>query len=57
MQKDLDTYLIEALKKLETAYSEITKAQSYNQESERIKLLSELVKEQVKNEDTSSATC
>ena len=56
MQKELDTYLIEALKKLDKAYSEISKTQPFNKEAEKMKLLCELIKEQVKNEDTSSAT-
>ena len=55
MQKELDNYLSVALKRLEKAYSEITKTQTYNEEAQNIKVLSELIKEQVKNENSSSA--
>lgn len=41
---------------LEKAQEEIRRTQSYNQESERMDLLKELVKEQLKNEDSSHST-
>ena len=56
MQKELDNYLSVALKRLEKAYNEITKTQTYNEEAQNIKLLSELIKEQVQNENSSSTT-
>lgn len=56
MQKELDNYLSVALKRLEKAYNEILKTQGYNQEAERVQLLKELVKEQVKNENSSNTT-
>lgn len=56
MQKELDNYLSVALKRLEKAYNEITKTQTYNQEAQNIQVLSELIKEQVQNENSSSAT-
>ena len=52
MQKELDSYLSTALLKLEKAYGEILKTQSYNEEAERLQLLKELVKEQLKNENS-----
>ncbi len=45
-----------ALKKLEQAYQEIVKTQPYNQEAETIKLVAELAKEQIKDENSYSAT-
>lgn len=56
MQKELDNYLSAALKRLEKASSEILKTQSYSKEAEKIQMLKELVKEQIKNENTRSAT-
>ena len=56
MQKELDSYLSTALLKLEEAYKQIVKTQSYNEEAERVQLLKELVKEQVKNENSSNPT-
>ncbi|MNY76288.1 hypothetical protein D3C86_2158290 [compost metagenome] len=56
MQKELDNYLAAALKRLEKAYNEISKAQTYNTEAENVKLLTELVKEQIKNENSHPAT-
>lgn len=56
MQKDLDNYLVLALKRLEEKYQEALKTQTYNQETENLKLLIELTREQVKNENSSSST-
>lgn len=56
MQQDLDSYLSVALKRLEQAYNELTNSQPYDEEAEKLKLLAELAKEQVKNENSHSAT-
>lgn len=56
MQKELDNYLSAALKRLEKAYNEILKTQSYNKDAERVQLLKELVKEQVPNENSGNTT-
>lgn len=56
MQKELENYLSLALKRLEQAYREILKTQGYSQEAERMQLLKELIKEQVKNENTHHTT-
>lgn len=47
MDKDLEIKLKTALEKLEIAYTELKKTQGYTQETENIKLLAELVSEQV----------
>lgn len=54
MQKELDTYLVQALQKLEAAHDKILKTQGYNTEAEKMQLLRELIKEQVKNENSSN---
>jgi len=51
-QAELDSYLSTALKKLEKAQEEILKTQTYNDEVERLQILKELIKEQVKNENS-----
>jgi hypothetical protein len=56
MQNELDTYLAVALKKLEKACAEVMKTKGYSKETEKMKMLQELVKEQVKNENSGSAT-
>ncbi len=56
MQKELDNYLSQALKRLEKAHTEILKTQTYNKDVQKIQLLKELVKEQIKNENPSSST-
>lgn len=48
-------YLAVALKRLETAYKEILKSQGYSKEVERIKILAEMVKEQLPHENTNSS--
>jgi hypothetical protein len=52
MQKELEYQLSKALQKLETAQADLQKTQGYSQETERLQLLKELVKEQLQNEDT-----
>lgn len=56
MKKEEGSYLSVALKRLEKAYSEILKTQGYTAETEKVKFLQELVKEQVGNENTRPAT-
>jgi hypothetical protein len=45
-----------ALKRLEKAYKEVVKTQGYNEETEKIKILAEIVKEQTPHENSSTAT-
>lgn len=52
MSQDLESYLKNALKKLESAYSEILKTQGYDENSEKLRLLCELTREQVQSENT-----
>lgn len=55
MNNELENYLSVALKRLEKAYKEVVKTQGYNEESEKLKLLAELVKEQGPHENSSSS--
>ena len=48
--------LKEVLVRLEKIAEEVTKTQGYTQETEKLKILVELTREQVKNEDTHSPT-
>jgi hypothetical protein len=56
MSDELENYLSTALKRLEKAYKEVLKTQGYNEQSEKLKILTELVKEQGHHENSSSAT-
>jgi len=55
MAQDLEKYLKDALKRLEKASQELLKTQGFNEETETLKLLTELVREQVPHEDSHSA--
>lgn len=53
---ELENYLTVALKRLEKAYREIIKTQGYNAEAEKLRILTEIVKEQGGNENFSNPT-
>jgi hypothetical protein len=44
-----------ALKRLEKAYKEVLKTQGYNEQTEKLKLLAELIKEQGDYENSSNS--
>lgn len=54
MNSELESYLTVALKRLEKAYKEVLKTQGYNEQTEKLKLLAELVKEQGNHENPSN---
>ncbi len=56
MQKELESYLVKALEKLEEATALISKEKIYDADIELMKILCELTKEQVKNENSSHPT-
>jgi hypothetical protein len=56
MNQELDAYLAAALKKLEEACAQLLKTQAYTKDTEKMKMLYELAKEQVKNENTRHPT-
>jgi hypothetical protein len=56
MQSEYRHHFSSVLKKLEKAYSEIVQTNGYNKKSERIKILSELIREQLQNENTDHST-
>jgi len=51
MNEELESYLAVALKRLEMAYKEVLKTQGYNEQTEKLKLLTELIKEQGAHEN------
>lgn len=53
MSQELEKHLKQALLRLEKAYAEILKSQGYNEDTEKLKMLCELTKEQITNEDHS----
>ncbi|MCX7977515.1 MAG: hypothetical protein N2578_00775 [Bdellovibrionaceae bacterium] len=55
MESSLQNHLIAALKRLDKAYQEVIKTQGYLQEAEKIKMLQELIKEQVRDENSCSS--
>lgn len=57
MSQDLEQYLKAALLKLEIAYQDHLKTKIYDDDGEKLKILIELVKEQLPNENSSSPTC
>ena len=56
MAQELEAYLQQALKRLEKATEEVMKTHGFTAETETLKLLTELVREQVTHEDSHSAT-
>ena len=56
MSENLESYLNLALQRLEKVYEEVLKTQGYTHETEKLKMLLELTREQVGHEDSNSAT-
>ncbi len=56
MDKKLENHLEAHLKKLELAYRKILETQGYNRETEKIRILQEMIKEQTRNENTLHTT-
>lgn len=56
MSQELEGYLQLALKRLENAYQEVLKTQGYTADTEKLKMLIELAKEQVPNENSRSTS-
>jgi hypothetical protein len=55
MSQDLEKYLKTALQKLEEAQAKHMKTKVYDSESEKLKILIEMIKEQMPHENTGSA--
>lgn len=53
MSSDLEHYIGLAKKRVEKVYLQILKDYGYSQETEKVKILLELIKEQVKDENSS----
>jgi len=56
MSQDLEKHLQTALQRLEKAYEEILKTQGYTRDTEKLKMLVELTREQVRHENTRPST-
>lgn len=56
MDKKVETHLQLQLEKLEKAYKQVLETQGYNKETERIRILQEMIREQTRNENTLSTT-
>jgi hypothetical protein len=52
MSQDLEHYLTLALQRLEKAYEEILKTQGYTRDTEKLKMLVEMTREQVNDENS-----
>jgi hypothetical protein len=52
MQSEYKHHFSSVLKKLEKSFSELVQTNGYNKKSERVKILSELIREQLQNENT-----
>jgi hypothetical protein len=53
---EIANHLEKTLQKLEEMQAKVLETSSYNDESRKLRLLAELIKEQLKNENTRSAT-
>ena len=56
MEKKVEIHLQLQLEKLEKAYKQVLETQGYNKETERIRILQEMIREQTRNENTMSTT-
>ena len=56
MNKKIENHLEIHLQNLEIAYKKILETQSYNKETEKIRILQEMIREQAKNENTLPTT-
>jgi|GEM_PF-4426105 len=56
MSQDLEKHLTTALQRLEKAYDEILKTQGYTRDTEKLKMLVELTREQVRHENSRPPT-
>lgn len=52
----LEIQLVKALKKLEVATDHVMKTRGYSGDAKKMKLLMELIKEQIRNENSLSTT-
>ena len=55
MSQELESYLKQALNRLEKVYEQVLKTQGYSSETEKLKMLCELTREQVSNENSDSS--
>ena len=56
MKDDLEANLMTALQRLETSAKKIVETRGYGRDAARLRLLIELIREQLRNEASSSST-
>jgi endonuclease III-like uncharacterized protein len=56
MQSEYKHHFSSVLKRLDKGFSELVRSSGYNKKSERIKILSELIREQLQNENINHTT-
>lgn len=56
MTPKLELSLLKSLRDLEIAYAQEMQTNGYTQEAEKIKILTEIIKEQIKNENSNNTT-
>ena len=56
-QKELEQRLAGTLKKLEDSANNVIKTRGYTKDVEKIRILEELIREQIKNENSSYSAC
>lgn len=56
MKKTMESHLIMALERIETSIEKIMSTRGYCKDAARLRMLKELIKEQVTHEDTSGST-
>ena len=56
MSQDLEKHLKTALQRLERAYEEILRTQGYTRDTEKLKMLVEMTREQVRHENSRPTT-
>lgn len=55
MNSETEEQLVEAMKKLEAAAEKVVETSGYTHDAKKMRLLVELIKEQIKNENTMSS--
>ena len=56
LDQKVENHLELQLQKLEKAYKQILETQAYNKETEKIRILQEMIREQIRNENTLPTT-
>ncbi len=55
-RSELESQLVDAMKKLDEAADRVARTNGYTRETKKIRLLLEMIKEQIRNENSVSST-